>query len=188
MNQLLLQFARGSVGVKDCEVAEDGDVLRVSLRRGGGRLALSLFFVVPLLVLLGMTLASPGVALVVTTLLVGPVLAFLGVLFALAVGEKRVDRAARTCTNRFTLLGRTVAESQPIAGAAAVTLSRKALGSAQGAPGAALHFSIAVERCPGCEFTVFHDYCAALAFAERLATFLGLRVRDEVPEALRLKR
>lgn len=188
MNTLFSGLVRSDIGLELSEVTETGEIFVVRTRPGGPKIIFGLLFGIPGVALLLLAIMSHDVASVIAALIFCPVLLGLAVLLGVSLSEKRFDKATGVFVDTLHVLGYTTGETIALPTVGRIIMKSENRGSAKGAPGSSIRYSIMVENCPGAGFALSKDYPTIRAFADRLSIFLGLPLEDTVAEALRIRR
>lgn len=188
MNTLVSQLVRSDIGLDRGIVTETSEMFSVRTKRGGPMIIFALLFGIPGGALLLSAIGSHDMVSVIAAILFCPVLLGLSVLLGFSISEKRFEKTAGTFTGSLRIFGYSSAEISPFPTTGRIILKSENRGSAKGAPGSSIRYSIAVENCPGAGYALSKKYTDILAFAERLSNFLGLPIENTVPEVNRFDR
>ncbi len=167
------------IGASEVTETPDGQ-LRVTMRSGGGKAIMSLFFLVPGILLLVGAFSLGGFAGWILALLFCPVLFGLFALFAFGISEKRFDKGSRMLLKSFRLFGFSMSSSEPLPTDGVVHLESKFSAGGRQSPGGSMRYIVSIPSCAGSGVSAYHDYQIGLDFAEKLASFLSYRVEDSV--------
>ena len=169
-----------SIDLRLSDIAEDGDVLRVTARLGGARNLLAALFGVPCLYLAYSAWSMGTAGMWIAAVLGCPVLAALALLFAFAVAEKSFDRKRRTAAKSLRILGAGSDERLPLPAADTVVVACRVIGGGRNTPGGHRRYTVSLRSGGGFEFSAANSYATAIDFAGRLGRFLSYRVDDTV--------
>ena len=167
------------IGGSDVIELPDGQ-LRITMKPGGGKAVMSLFFLVPGILFLVGAFSLGGFAGWMLALVFCPVLFGLFALFAFGISEKRFDKGSGTLLKSFRLLGFSMSSSEPLPADGTVRLESKFSAGGKQSPGGSMRYVASIPSCAGSGVSVYHDYQIGLDFAKKLASLLSYRVEDSV--------
>lgn len=181
MSRIREELLDSNIDIGASEVTETPDgQLRVTMRSGGGKAIMSLFFLVPGILLLVGVFSLGGFAGWILALLFCPVLFGFFALFAFGISEKRFDKGSRMLLKSFRLFGFSMSSSEPLPADGVVHLESKFSAGGKQSPGGSMRYVASIPSCAGSGVSAYHDYQIGLDFAEKLASFLSYRVEDSV--------
>ncbi|MDP2838311.1 MAG: hypothetical protein Q8O53_03495 [Candidatus Moranbacteria bacterium] len=182
MNALFSQLVRSDIGLALSEVTESSAVFTVRTKSGGPKLIFGILFGIPGVLLLYSALTTGGLMTLIAAIIFCPILFGLAALFGASISEKRFDKTSGTFTSSLLVFGYSTSETLPLPTTGRLVIKSENRGSAKGAPGSTLRYSVLLENCPGAGFALSKDYGTLRAFAERLSQFLALPIEDTVTE------
>lgn len=183
MRRLFQQLLDARLDLGLSSVTTDGDTLVVSERTAPVHIIFALLFLLPAL-FFALWAWHAGWVGALLSVLVLPLLLAPAALFGFVRGSRVLDRKRRVVRRTLSALSWSTADEQPLPSSPVVVDARW---SSSGSGGTRV-WTVQVGAAPGFTFVTYSGHPQARAFAEQVAAFASLELRDVVPEEHRVTR
>lgn len=163
---------------------DQGDVLTVTAQLKSYRFAFAALFALPALYFLSHVMVKPDSMNLLIALIFCPAMLLMALLIGGVIAEKSIDRKRRLARKSLRLFSFAREVQEPLAAQGIITLTWKWSKSGDQSKGYS-KYTITLSPGKGLIFVTLDDYGTAIAFAGRLAGFMGFPLENSVPDTHR---